>query len=164
MLSEKMQAALNNQINAELHSAYLYLSMSAYFADKNLNGFAHWMRLQAQEEQVHAMKFYDFIIHRRGRVLLTPLAAGPTEWASPLAVFEAAFAHEQKISGMIHALVNQAIKEKDHPANSFLQWFVDEQVEEEANADSIVQQLKMAGDSGAVLLMLDHQLGERGGD
>ncbi len=96
MLSEKMQAAMNQQINAELHSAYIYASMSAYFADKNLNGFANWMRIQAQEEMVHAMKFYDFIIERRGRVLLQPLEGVPTEWANPLAVFENALAHEQK--------------------------------------------------------------------
>lgn len=166
MIGDKMQTAMNEQINAELHSAYIYLSMSAYFADKNLPGFASWMRFQAQEEMVHAMKFYDFIHERLGRVLLAPIAAVPTEWDSPLAVFEAAFAHEQKISGMIHALVDLAIKEKDHPANSFLKWFVDEQVEEESSADAIVQQLKLVGDSGAGLFMLDREMAGRqaGGD
>lgn len=161
MLSEKMQAAMNKQINAELHSAYIYLSMAAYFEDKNLPGFAHWMRLQAQEELGHAMKFFDFIVERRGRVLLEPVAAVPTEWASPLAVFENALAHEQKVTGLIHDLVNLAIAEKDHASNSFLQWFVDEQVEEEASADAIVQKLKMAGDTPVALLILDHELGER---
>jgi ferritin len=159
-----MQAALNKQINAELHSAYIYLSMAAYFEDKNLTGFAHWMRVQAKEELGHAMKFFDFIVERRGRVLLEPVAAVPIEWASPLAVFENALAHEQKVTGLIHGLVNLAIEERDHAANSFLQWFVDEQVEEEASADAIVQQLKLAGDSGVALLMLDRELGARQGE
>ena len=146
MLGEKIQAAMNQQINAELHSAYIYASMSAYFADKNLNGFANWMRIQAQEEMVHAMKFYDFIIERRGRVLLQPLEGVPTEWANPLAVFENALAHEQKITGMINNLVNLSIKDKDHAANSFLQWFVDEQVEEVASMSYLCDVAKMAGD------------------
>ncbi len=161
MLSEKMQAAMNKQINAELHSAYIYLSMSAFFADKNLLGFANWMRIQAQEEMIHAMKFYDFIIERRGRVLLEPIAGVATVWDAPLAVFENAFAHEQKVTGMINDLVNLAIKEKDHAANSFLQWFVDEQVEEESSADAIVQQLKMVGDSPTVLFLLDREMAQR---
>ncbi len=161
MLSEKMQAAMNKQINAELHSAYIYLSMAAYFEDKNLPGFAHWMRVQAKEEVGHAMKFFDFIVERRGRVLLEPVAAVPTDWPSPLAVFENALAHEQKVTGLINDLVNLAIAEKDHASNSFLQWFVDEQVEEEASADAIVQKLKMAGDSSVALLILDQELGGR---
>jgi ferritin len=161
MLSEKMQAAMNNQINAELYSAYIYASMSAYFSEKNLNGFANWMRIQAQEEMTHAMKFYDFIIERRGRVLLAPIEGVPTEWDGPLAVFENALAHEQKITGMINDLVNLAKKEKDHAADSFLQWFVDEQVEEESNADEIVQQLKLMGDSGAALFMFDREMATR---
>jgi ferritin len=161
MLSEKMQAAMNKQINAELHSAYIYLSMAAYFEDKNLPGFAHWMRLQAKEEVGHAMKFFDFIVERRGRVLLEPVAAVPTDWPSPLAVFENALAHEQKVTGLINDLVNLALAEKDHASNSFLQWFVDEQVEEEASADAIVQKLKMAGDTPVALLILDQELGER---
>lgn len=161
MLSEKMQAAMNKQINAELHSAYLYLSMVAYFEDKNLSGFAHWMRLQASEEMTHAMKFFDFINERRGRVLLEPIAAVQTEWESPLAAFEGALAHEQKVTGMIHDLVDLAIQEKDHAANSFLQWFVDEQVEEEASADAIVQQLKMVGDSPQGLFLLDREMATR---
>lgn len=161
MLSEKMQAAMNQQINAELHSAYIYLSMSAYFEDKNLKGFANWMRVQAQEEVGHAMRFFDFINERRGRVLLQPVAEVPTEWASSLAVFEAAFKHEQKVTGMINDLVKLANQEKDYAAHSFLQWFVDEQVEEESSADAIVQQLKLIGDSGAVLFMLDRELGAR---
>ncbi len=161
MLSEKMQAAMNKQINAELHSAYIYLSMSAYFENQNLSGFAHWMRMQWGEELIHAQKFFDFIHERRGRVLLEPIGAVPTEWASPLAVFENAFEHERKISKMIDDLVNLALKEKDHAANSFLQWFVDEQVEEEASADAIVQQLKLIGDSGQGMFMLDREMAGR---
>lgn len=161
MLSEKMQGALNNQINAEMHSAYIYLSMSAYFSDKNLNGFANWMRIQAQEEMLHAMKFYDFVIERRGRVLLQPIQAVPAEWESALAVFENALGHEQKVTGMINELVRLANEERDYASNSFLQWFVDEQVEEESNADGIVQQLKMVGDSPAVLFMLDREMATR---
>ena len=161
MLSDKMQGAMNQQINAELHSAYVYLSMSAYFENQNLPGFANWMRVQAQEELDHAMRFYNFIHERLGRVLLQPIADVPTEWDSPLAVFEAAFKHEQKISGMIHDLVDLAIQEKDHPANSFLQWFVDEQVEEEASADAIVQQLKLIGSSGQALFLLDREMAQR---
>jgi ferritin len=161
MLSEKMQAAMNKQINAELHSAYIYLSMAAYFEAQNLKGFANWMRVQFQEEQVHAMKFYDFINERRGRVLLEPIAAVPTEWASALAVFENALAHEQKVTGMIHNLMDLALKEKDHAAASFLKWFVDEQVEEEASADEVVQQLKMVGDASAVMFLLDREMAQR---
>ena len=161
MLSQKMQSAMNKQINAELHSAYIYLSMAAYFESKNLPGFANWMRVQAQEEVGHAMKFYDFIHERRGRVLLEPIAGVPTEWESPMAVFENALLHEQKVTGMIHDLVNLAIEERDHAANSFLQWFVDEQVEEEASADAIVQQLKLIGDSGQGLFLLDREMAQR---
>lgn len=161
MLSEKMQAALNKQINAELHSAYLYLAMAAYFEHRNLPGFAHWMRLQANEELGHALKFFDFIVERRGRVMLEPVGAVPAEWASSLAVFENALAHERKVTGLIHGLVNLAVEERDHASDSFLQWFVDEQVEEEASADAVVEQLKLAGDSGVALLILDRELGAR---
>lgn len=161
MLSDKMQAAMNKQINAELHSAYIYLSMSAYFEDQNLPGMAHWMRMQWGEELVHAQKFFDFINERRGRVLLEAIDAVPTEWSSPLAAFENAFEHERKISAMIDDLVNLALDERDHAANSFLQWFVDEQVEEEASADAIVQQLKLIGNSGDGLYLVDRELGQR---
>jgi ferritin len=161
MLSEKMQAAMNKQINAELHSAYIYLSMASYFENINLKGFANWMRIQAQEELVHAMKFFDFIVERRGRALLEAVEAVPTDWESPLAVFENAFAHEQKVTALINNLVDLSIKERDHAANSFLQWFVDEQVEEESSADEIVQQLKLAGDAPAALFILDREMATR---
>jgi ferritin len=161
MLSDKMQVAMNKQINAELHSAYIYLAMAAYFEAENLSGFGNWMRIQAQEELGHAMRFFDFINERLGRVILEPIEAVPAEWESPLAVFEAAYKHEQKISGLIHDLVNLALEEKDHSTNSFLQWFVDEQVEEEASADAVVQQLRLVGDSGYGLFVLDRELGQR---
>ncbi|MBN1202807.1 MAG: ferritin [Anaerolineae bacterium] len=161
MLSDKMQVAMNKQINAELHSAYIYLAMAAYFEAENLSGFGNWMRIQAQEELGHAMRFFDFINERLGRVILEPIEAVPAEWDSPLAVFEAAYKHEQKISGLIHDLVNLALEEKDHSTNSFLQWFVDEQVEEEASADAVVQQLRLVGDSGYGLFVLDRELGQR---
>ena len=123
MISKKMEKALNDQVNAELYSAYLYLSMESYFKSLNLNGCANWMRVQTQEEISHAMKIYDFVNERGGRALLKGIEGPPTKWKSPLAVFEAAYAHEQKVTGLINNLVDLAIKEKDHATNSFLQWF-----------------------------------------
>lgn len=161
MLSKKMEQALNKQVNAELYSAYLYLSMDAYFRSQNLNGFANWMRVQMQEEQTHGMKIYDFIAERGGRVTLKAIDEPPTDWDSPLAVFEAVCEHERKVTGLIGGLVDLAMKEKDHATNSFLQWFVDEQVEEEASADLIREKLKMLKSSAGGLFMLDHELGKR---
>ncbi|NIS61960.1 MAG: ferritin [Proteobacteria bacterium] len=161
MLGEKIQSALNKQLNAEVYSSYLYLSMSAYFNSLNLPGFANWMRVQAQEELVHAMKFYDFINERGGRVILQQVEAPPTEWSSPLDVFENAYKHEQKVTGLINDLVNLAVGERDHATNIFLQWFVTEQVEEEASADEVVQKLKRVGDDSAGLFMLDGEMGQR---
>ncbi len=162
MLSDKMQAAMNEQINAELHSAYVYLAMAAYFEAENFSGMANWMRMQANEELAHAMKFFDFINERGGRVLLNPIEGVPSAWDSPLAVFENAYQHERKVTALIHGLVDLALEERDHASNSFLQWFVDEQVEEEASADAIVQKLRLAGESPQALLFLDAQLGQRG--
>ncbi len=161
MISEKMQEALNRQANAEFYSSYLYLSMSAYFASLTLAGLANWMRVQAQEELVHAMKFYDFVNGRGGRVELTAIEGPPTEWGSPLAAFEAALRHEQKVTGLINALVGLAAAEQDHASAIFLQWFVTEQVEEEASALEVVQRLKLVGQEGAGLLMLDRELATR---
>jgi ferritin len=161
MLDEKMQAALNGQLNAELYSSYLYLSMSAYFQSISLPGFANWMRIQAQEELVHAMKFYDFINERGGRVQLKPVEGPPMDWSSPLDVFENTYKHEQKVTGLINDLVNLAVKEGDHATNIFLQWFVTEQVEEEASADEVVQKLKLMGDAKGGLFMLDREMGQR---
>jgi len=161
MISKKMEKALNGQINAELYSAYLYLSMEAYFRSLNLNGFANWMRVQTQEEMFHVTKMYNFLDERGGRITLKAIDGPPTEWDSPLAVFEAAYAHEQKVTGLINELVNLAIEEKDHASNTFLQWFVNEQVEEEASADNIVQQLQMMKDAPGGMYMLDRELAQR---
>ena len=161
MIKEKMQEALNQQVNAELYSSYLYLSMAAYFESINLKGFANWMRVQTQEELVHAMKFYDFIIERGGKVVLSAIESPPTEWASPLAVFKHAYEHEQKVTGLINTLVDLAIAEQDQATNNFLQWFVAEQVEEEASADEVVQKIKLMGDASGGLFMLDRELAQR---
>jgi ferritin len=161
MLGEKVETALNEQINWELYSGYLYLSMSAYFLSINLNGFASWMRVQAQEEATHAMKFFDFINERSGRVTLLETKAPPKEWESPLAAFEDAYEHECFVSSRINDLVNLSLDEKDHASNNFLQWFVGEQVEEEASVDEVVQKLKIIGGDGGGLFMLDQELGKR---
>lgn len=161
ILSKKVENAINKQINAELWSAYLYLSMSAYFESKNLGGFANWMRVQAQEEVGHAMKFYDHVINRRGRVIVSAITAPPKSWKSPLNAFETAFKHEQKVTGMINDIANLAEVEKDHATANMLQWFIDEQVEEESSADTIVQKLKMIGANTGGLYMLDRELAQR---
>jgi ferritin len=161
MLSSKMQDALNGQLNAELYSSYLYLSMAAYFLDLNLGGFANWMRVQAQEEDMHAMKFYNFLNERGGRILLKAIDGPPTEWDSPLAAFEAVLEHEQKVTGLINDLVELALAEHDHATNIFLQWFVTEQVEEEDSANDVIQQIKMIGEAKGGLFMLDRELGQR---
>jgi ferritin len=161
MLADKMQKALNGQLNAELYSSYLYLSMNAYFKSVNLDGFANWMYYQAQEELEHSMKFYDFIIQRGGKVQLTQIEAPPTEWDSPLAVFEATLAHEQKVTGLINDLVEIALEEHDHATNIFLQWFVSEQVEEEESVGGVLEQLKLMGDAKGGLFMIDRELAKR---
>lgn len=161
MISKSIEKALNEQINSELYSSYLYLSMEAYFESVNLTGFAGWMRSQTQEELVHVMKIYDFVNERGGRVVLEAVDAPPSEWDSPLAAFEAAYAHEQLVTGRINDLVNLAVEEKDHATNAFLQWFVNEQVEEETSADNVVQNLKMAQNAPGALFMIDRELGQR---
>ncbi len=161
MISKKMEKALNEQVNAELFSAYLYLSMEAYFKSLNLNGFSNWMRVQTQEEITHAMKIYEFIDERGGRITLKAIDGPDTEWDSPLEVFKAVYEHEQKVTSLINDLVNLAIEEKDHATNTFLQWFVNEQVEEEASADQVVQQLKMMEKAPGGLFLLDRELAQR---
>ncbi|OPX37237.1 MAG: ferritin [Desulfobacteraceae bacterium 4484_190.2] len=161
MLNNNMEKALNTQVNAEMYSAYLYLSMSAYFQAKSLGGFASWMRVQAQEEMVHAMKLYDFINERGGRVILELIEAPPTEWESPLATMEAVYEHEQKVTGLINELVELALEKHDHATNIFLQWFVSEQVEEEDSANDVVEKIKLMGDARGGLFMLDRELGQR---
>ena len=160
MLTQKIEDALNRQMNRELFSAYLYLSMAAYFESLNLPGFANWMKIQIQEETFHAMKFFGFINERDGRALMQEIEAPETNWESPRAVFEHVLNHEQIVSGLINDLVDLSIEEKDHATNGFLQWFVNEQVEEEASANDVLQKIKLAGD-GAGLFMLDQQLGQR---
>jgi ferritin len=161
MLSDKMQEALNKQVNAELYSAYLYLSMAAYFYGMNLNGFANWMKVQNQEETLHGMKFYQFINERGGQIKLEAIAQPPISWSSPLDVFEETLKHEEKVTGLINDLVDLAMAERDHATNAFLQWFISEQVEEEASANEIVQNLKLAGNDPNALFMLDREMGAR---
>jgi len=161
MIGSTVQDAMNQQVNAELYSAYLYLSMAAHFEAANLHGMAHWMQLQAKEEVGHALKFFKHIAERGGRVTLASIAAPPTKWDSPQALFEVVYTHECHVTSLINKLVELAGAEKDHASAVFLQWFVNEQVEEEANASEILHQLKMVGDSKQGLFMLDHHLAQR---
>lgn len=161
MLSKAIQDAINEQIKNEFYSAYMYLSMAAYFENKNLPGFAKWLRVQFQEEQVHALKFYDYVIERNGRVNLLAIPQPPAEWDSNLDAFQKVLEHEQKVTGMINKLYELALAEKDYASQVELQWFINEQVEEEKNASAIIEQLLMVDAKGTVVLMLDHQLGKR---
>jgi len=163
-LNKKVEKAINEQIKNELYSAYLYLSMAAYFDATNLPGFAHWMRKQFGEEQAHAAKFYKFVYERGGRVILQAIDQPPSEWASPLDVFEETLKHEQKVTGLINDLYALASEEKDYASQIFLQWFISEQVEEEDNATQIIELLKRIGDKGHALIMLDRELAKRGAD
>ncbi|WP_202318950.1 ferritin [Archaeoglobus neptunius] len=160
-ISEKMVEALNRQINAEIYSAYLYLSMAAYFESVGLKGFANWMRVQWQEELAHAMKIYDYVAERGGRVRLYAIEEPPSEWNSPLDAFEHVYQHEVKVTGMINELAELAISEKDYATYNMLQWFIAEQVEEEASASEIVEKLRLIGSDGRGLLMMDSELGQR---
>jgi len=178
MLSDNMQEALNDQLNWEIYSSYLYLSMQAYFQSKSLTGFANWMQVQTQEELTHAMKFYGFISERQeelthamkfygfisergGRVNLKSIEAPPGDWESPLAVFEAGYQHEQLVTGRINKLVDLSLAESDHATNTFLQWFVSEQVEEEDNASTVIERIKLVGEAPGGLFLLDQELGQR---
>lgn len=161
MISEKMRQALNDQINAEFYSGYLYLGMAAWFELKNLMGFANWMRVQVQEELAHGMIFFNYLGSRGGTVGLGAIEAPPASWDSPRAVFEAAYAHEQKVTARINKLMDLAIAESDHATSAMLQWFITEQVEEEMNASGIANQLAVAGDNPNALFMLDRELASR---
>jgi ferritin len=165
MISKKIEKAINKQINAEMYSAYLYLSMAAYVESKNFKGIANWLQLQAQEEMTHAMKFYSFVFDRGGRVVLEAIEGPKTEWKSIVDVYENVYEHECKVTGLINNLVDLALAEKDHASNAFLQWFVNEQVEEEATAQEIVETLKLAaeskGNKGGMMYMIDKELGAR---
>lgn len=161
MLDERMEEALNYQLNRELYSGYLYLAMAAYFDDQDLPGFANWMRIQAQEELSHAMKFYDYLVRRGGRAVMDAIEAPENEWKSAVAVFEQVYQHEQMVTGLIHKLVDLALEQKDHATNNFLQWFVAEQVEEEESASGVLQKVRMASESKSGLYMLDQELAQR---
>lgn len=161
MLSEKMTDALNNQLNKEIYSAYLYMSMSAYSSYSGLKGFANWFMVQYQEEMVHAMKIYDYIDNQGQQVKLVAINQPPTEFESPLDMFEKTLKHEQFVTKSINDLVDLAISEKDHATNIFLQWFVTEQIEEEGNDNEIISRLRIVGDNGNGLLMVDKELSAR---
>lgn len=161
MLSQRMQDALNKQIEHEFYSSFVYLAMSAHFERGNLPGFAKWMRMQAGEEHAHAMKIFDHILDRGGRVELPAIPMPPVSFETPLSVFEQALHHERAVTKSIHDLYDLAVQERDYPARVFLDWFVNEQVEEEKTAELVVEQLKMVGDDRPALLMLDRELGQR---
>ncbi|MCP4728007.1 MAG: ferritin [bacterium] len=161
MLTNKMEEALNNQLNAEFYSSYLYLSMSAYCSNLNMNGAANWMKMQSEEEHMHAMKIFDFIIDRDGKVNLKMINKPETEWKSITDVFENVQKHEALVTKSINDLVDKAIHEKDHAVTTFLQWFVTEQVEEEATVKTIVDKLKLVGDNSVALFMIDGELAQR---
>jgi len=164
MLSEKLTNAINDQINAELYSAYLYLSMAAQCEATNLPGFANWMKQQAKEEVTHGMKLFEYLNDRGARAALKAIAQPPTDFASPLAIFEDALRHEQHVTSRIHNLYALSLEEKDYPTQAELQWFIKEQVEEEKTAALIVEQLRTIGDSGTALIIMDRQLASRAGD
>lgn len=161
MIKKKIEQAFNKQINAETFSAYLYLSMSAALERMNLPGFANWMRVQAQEEMTHAMKFFHHIIERGGKVKLTAIDAPQTDWKDVKDVFKAALEHEEKVTAMINDLVDLSITEKDHATGPMLQWFVNEQVEEEAGAMEVLGKLEIAGGTAGGLYMLDKEMAQR---
>jgi len=161
MLSKKIQDALNKQINAELYSSYLYLAMQAYFEGNNLPGSAHWMKLQSEEEWRHGLKIFDFVYNRQGTVALSAIQQPSSNYKSPLDVFQKAYEHEKTVTNMIHRLYDLAVKENDYSTQVMLNWFVDEQVEEEKQALVIVEQLKRIGNDAAALIILDKELAER---
>ena len=161
MLSKKIEKALNDQINAEFYSAYLYLSMNAYLQDISLTGFANWMRMQYEEEQFHALKMYDYLLERGGQVKLETVTAPPQRWENIIDVFEEVLKHEQEVTRSINELMTLAIEEHDHATANFLQWFVDEQVEEEATVSDLLAQLKLVGGQGSGLFMLDREAAQR---
>ncbi len=161
MISETMAKAINDQINAEIYSSYLYLSMSAYTSYEGLPGTANWLRIQAQEEMTHAMRFYAYLNRVGARVKLAAIDEPPQAFESPVQIFEEVQAHERKVTGLINNLVNVAREENDHATEIELQWFVTEQVEEEENVGDILSQLKLAGTTGGGLFMIDRELGSR---
>jgi ferritin len=164
MLTQALLDALNRQIQCELHSAYVYLAMSAHFESLALPGCANWMRHQAQEEVNHAMRLYNYVIDRGGRIELAAIDKPEKEYGSPQEVFEAALKHEQYVSSRIHELYDLAVKEQDYPTQTHLHWFIDEQVEEEKTAGEILDMFARAGDHEAAILFIDNKLAARSGD
>ncbi|ACL26644.1 ferritin [Chloroflexus aggregans] len=164
MLSEKILQALNRQITYEYAASYTYLATAAYFESLSLTGFAHWFRVQSEEEREHALRFFDYVNDRGGRVMLGAIDEPQNEFASPLDAFEYALAHEQRVTASINAIYALAAQENDYATMSMLKWFIDEQVEEEKSVDEIIRHLKLVGDDGVGLLLLDRQLAERTGD
>lgn len=162
MIGKNMQTAINDQIQAEFYSAYLYLAMSQYCASKTLNGFANWLKVQYEEETAHALKLVDFLQERGGEVALKTIDAPPAGFGSPVQVFEQVVKHEAHVTALIHKLYETAMAEKDYAAQVFLQWYVNEQVEEEASANEILSKLQMIGDKSGGILYLDKELGKRG--
>jgi len=161
MLKEKVLKALNKQLNVEFYSSYLYLSMAAHFESASLTGFASWMRMQSKEEYDHAIKVYDFIHDRDGVVELMKIDAPKTSWKTPTEIFEEVYAHEKEVSKSIYELVDLGIVEKDHATTGFLQWFVNEQVEEESSAMKVLDRMKLVGDSKQGLFLMDREMGQR---
>ena len=161
MISEKMQEALNEQVNKEFYSAYMYLAMSAYCETLGLPGFAYWMRMQYEEESIHVTKMFDYILVQGGQVHLKTIEEPPKEYGTPLEVFEKTLEHEQYVTGLIHKLMDLAVEERDYASQTFLQWYVTEQVEEESNVNNVVAPLRMLdGDKGG-LMMIDQKLAMR---
>lgn len=161
MITQKIEKAINEQINAEIYSAYLYLSMSAYAQSIGLKGFANWLLIQYKEESDHAMIFYNYLIERGGKVVLEAIQKPQIEWKDIIDVFESVYKHEQHITALINNLKTISIEEKDHATSSFLNWFIDEQVEEEANAQEILDNLKMTEGNKGAIFMLDREAGTR---
>lgn len=161
MLKDEMEKALNEQLKWEIYSGYLYLSMASYFEDKGLTGFSHWMKAQASEEIMHAMKFYKFIFERDGKVILEEIPAPPKNWESPEGVFEFAYKHEQEVTRKINNLMSLAKKFEDYATENFLQWFVEEQVEEEASFKEILLKLRLIKNDPQALFYLDKELSQR---
>jgi len=161
MISKKIQTALNDQIQKEFHSAYLYLAMSTYSESKNLKGFAGWLKVQYNEETGHATKLVNYLLERGGKVALKSIDAPPADFGSPVEVFEAVLKHEEFITASINKLYETALEEKDYPTQIFLQWYINEQVEEEASASAILERLKVIGDKGSSILYIDKELGKR---
>ena len=161
MIKKTVEVALNEQINAEFHSAYLYLSMSAYFQSVGLAGYANWMRIQYQEELAHTTRFFDYVNERGGSVKLSPIGEVPVDFSGIVDVFESTLVHEQLVTSLINKLMDISTQESDHATTSFLQWFVDEQVEEEANVEQILHNLKLIKGEGQGLLMMDREMKTR---